>query len=121
MSRSKELPDFEDKSAMLDLLTKYLLVTGVGYCYKPDWSDLAIAQAINPTFKAHHAATVRRMKFGKLVPAQEPTPPPPSRMDILEARLLRVIDILAANSPRSAQHRRYLLDGPNLTAHLDDI
>ncbi len=123
MSRSNELPDFEDKFAMLDLLTKYLLSTGAGFYYKPDWSDLRVAKVSNPArnFKAHHAATIRRAKFGKLVAPPEPTPPPPDRLTILEARLTRIIDHLAGNSPRTAQYRRYLLDGHTTTAHLDDI
>ena len=121
MSRATKLPDFEDKSAMLDLLTKHLLVTGTGFYYKPDWSDLRVAQTVNPDFKAHHAATVRRAKFGKLSKPTPPALPPPSRMDILEQRIARIIDILATSSPRSAQHRRYLRDGSSLTAHLDDI
>ncbi len=122
MTRPHELPDFEDKSAMLALLYKSLTDNDDGVCfYLPDWSDLRVAQSVNPAFKAHHAATIRRAKFGKLGKPTLPTPPPPSRMDILEARILRIVDVLAANSPRSAQHRRYLLDGPSSTAHLDDI
>ena len=121
MSRSTELPDFMDKGLMYVLLEKHLVLTEEGFAYKSGWSDLLISQAINPNFKAHHAGTIRRSKFGKLVSPAEPTPLPPSRMDILEQRLSRVIDILATNSPRSAQHRRYLLDGSSSTAHLDDI
>ncbi len=125
MTRSpvNQLPDFEDKSKMLDIMQNRLLSDDHGfYYYKPDWSDLKIAQAVNPLFKAHHAASIRRKKFGKLaLYTPEPTPPPPSRTDILEARLLRVIDHLAGNSPRTAQYRRYLLDGHSTTAHLDDI
>ncbi len=121
MSRINELPDFQDKSAMFDLMAERLILTDGGFYYPPTWSDLLIAQAVNPLFKAHHAATIRRKKFGKLVKMQEPATPPPSRMDILEVRLARIIDHLAGNSPRTAQFRRYLLDGPRTTAHLDDI
>ncbi len=122
MTRSQKLPDFIDKNAILLLLKRHLIEYGKsGFYYKPDWSDLLIAQAIHPLFKAHHTATVRRAKFGKLVPPPEPTPATPSRMDIIETRIARIIDHLAGNSPRTAQFRRYLLDGPSSTAHLDDI
>ncbi len=122
MSRIHPLPDFEDKSAMLAVMQEHLLPDDHGFhYYKPGWSDLLVAQAINPLFKAHHAATIRRKKFGILTKPPATTALEPSRMDIFEARLLRIIDILASNSPRSAQHRRYLLDGPCTTAHLDDI
>ncbi len=122
MSRLTEQPDFEDKSKMLDIMHTVIHSDDHGfYYYKPDWSDLRVAQAVNPEFKAHHAATIRRKKFGKLVLPPEPTPPELTRVDIFEARLLRIIDHLAGNSPRTAQFRRYLLDGPSSTAHLDDI
>ena len=126
MSRSPNnpLPDFEDKNAMLCLIRNHINPNKDGtFSYFLDWSDLRVAENCNPNikFKAHHAATVRRGKFGKLGKPTPPTSPPPSRMDILEQRLSRLIDILATNSPRSAQHRRYLLDGPTTEAHLDDI
>ena len=128
MSPINQLPDFEDKNAMLILLRAYLKGNGDGtWTYDPEWSDLLIAENCTPNikFQAHHVGAVRRMKFGPLAhPAKrniEPEPLPPSRMDILEQRLSRVIDILSTNSPRSAQHRRYLLDGSSSTAHLDDI
>ena len=126
MSRSPNTahPDFEDKNAMLIRLRAHLLPNKDGtFSYFVDWSDLRIAETCNPNikFKAHHAATIRRAKFGRLGKPPLPAPPPPSRIDILEQRVARIIDILATNSPRSAQHRRYLLDGSSLTAHLDDI
>ncbi len=121
MSRSNELPDFEDKSKMYALMSSRLTEIDGNFYYPPTWSDLLIAQTVNPLFKAHHAATIRRAKFGKLVAPPEPTPPPPNRLTILEERLARIIDHLAGNSPRTAQYRRYLLDGHSTTAHLDDI
>ncbi len=121
MSRIHPLPDFEDKSKMYALMSSRLTEIDGNFYYPPTWSDLLIAQTVNPLFKAHHAATIRRAKFGKLVAPPEPTPPSPSRVDIIEARILRIIDHLAGNSPRTAQYRRYLLDGSSSTAHLDDI
>ncbi len=123
-SPANQLPDFEDKYEMLELLNTHLNANPDGtYTYNPGWSDLRVAEETDIDFKAHHAATIRRAKFGLLThqPPPTPTAPPPSRLDIIEQRLTRIIDHLAGNSPRTAQYRRYLLDGHSTTAHLDEI
>lgn len=117
----RELPDFEDKNAMFLLLQDHLIISHKGWVYLSDWSDLRIAQAVNPTFRAHHAATIRRAKFGILVKPSPSPLPPPTQLDILEARISRIIDVLSDNTSNPDRHRRYLLDGPSTTAHLDDI
>ncbi len=117
-------PDFEDKHEMFKLLNLHLNTNPDGtYTYDSDWSDRRVAEETDIDFKAHHAASIRRAKFGNLThqPPPEPIPATPSRLDIIEQRLNRIIDHLAGNSPRTAQYRRYLLDGHTTTAHLDDI
>ncbi len=115
---------FQEKHQMLTLIREHLRGPHPDhtYTYELGWSDIRIASEISAATIPAIVSSIRLREFGKLSRGAHPHPTPtPTRLDILEARIARVIDYLAGNTPNTAHYRRILLHGHDSPASIDEI
>ncbi len=115
---------FQEKYKMLTLIGENILGPHADhtYTYVLGWSDERVAAEISAATLPAIAASIRLAEFGKLsrLPASTPFPTP-TRIDLVEERIARIIDYLAGESPNAAHYRRVLLHGPNAPATIDEL